>query len=103
MKKQRLFRVLVALGIAGSSLGLATGVASAAPRQNTGGPLTRGLCEFLGGVYVAEDGYFLCYLPGGTVIVCLDSGECTSVPLTTVKPGRLGPIATTTQVAAQFG
>jgi hypothetical protein len=64
---------LTVLATVGASAGTASAVA---PRP----PLAQTVCEFAGGLYVQEDGYFLCYLPDGSVIICVDGVGCTSVP-----------------------
>jgi hypothetical protein len=66
---------LVFVGVLGVTAPSAT---AAAPRQ----PLPQTVCEWAGGLYVQEDGYFLCYLPDGSVVICADGVGCTTVPPT---------------------
>jgi hypothetical protein len=68
---------IAAVGLAVTVPVVATaGPAGAAPRR----PLPQIGCEALGGTYIDDwPGGFGCAWLGGAYIVCLDTGECTTI------------------------
>ena len=92
--RSRLLALVATLGVAGATLGVTTGTASAMPNTGSG---TRWLCEFFGGTYVQDmPGVFWCWFPDGSAVVCVD-GECGEVPATRpvapIRTVRTAPLA----------
>jgi hypothetical protein len=85
--------VLVAAGVVGAR---ADAASAAAPRPS----LPQSVCELAGGLFVQEDGYFLCYLPDGSVVICVDGVGCTSVPAPRRAAVRVADVPLTPLTAA---